>query len=203
VTAAGGGPIGVLGGAFNPPHLGHLALAREARRALGLERVLLIPTGQAPHKRIEEDPGAEVRLEMTRRAAEEEQGIEASAIEVERDGPSYTVETLKELADRHPGVDLVLLMGADVAVGLEGWRDPEWIIELARIGVAGRPGARLDQARAALVRLGAADRFETIAMPELDVSSSKVREEAAGGEPLEGLVPAGVAELIAERGLYR
>ena len=84
MSAARRGGLGVLGGAFNPPHVAHLLLAQEARWQLGLERVLLVTTGEAPHKEIEDDPGAEVRLEMTRRAAEGEAGVEASAIEVER-----------------------------------------------------------------------------------------------------------------------
>jgi nicotinate-nucleotide adenylyltransferase len=203
VTAAGGGPIGVLGGAFNPPHLGHLLLGRTARDQLGLERVLLMTTGQAPHKRIEDDPGAPLRLEMTRRAAEGEEGIEASSLEVEREGPSYTADTLELLGDRHPGVGLVFLMGADVAAGLEGWHDPRRVIELASLGIAPRAAGGLEPARAALERLGTADRVAIIRMPECEVSSSMVRERAAAGGSLDGLVPAGVAKLIEERGLYR
>lgn len=203
MTAADGGAIGVLGGAFNPPHLGHLLLARTARGQLGLERVLLMTTGQAPHKRIEDDPGAELRLELTRRATEGEEGIEASSLEVDREGLSYTVDTLEQLADRHPGSGLVFLMGADAAAGLEGWREPRRVVQLARLGVAPRVADQLEAARAALERLGAADRFAIIRMPECEASSSMVRKRVAAGEPLEGLVPRGVAELIEGRGLYR
>src|SRR5690606_7704427 len=93
------GRIGVLGSAFNPPHLGHLALAQEAVWALDLDRVILVPTGVAPHKEIEDDPGAAVRLEMTRLAASEDARLEVSSIEVERPGLSYSVETLAALSD--------------------------------------------------------------------------------------------------------
>ena len=94
------GAIGVLGSAFNPPHLGHLALAQEALWQLGLEEVILVPTGQAPHKRILDDPGGELRLAMTRLAATEDERFVVSTLEIERDGPSYTYETLEALAEQ-------------------------------------------------------------------------------------------------------
>ena len=132
----------MLGGAFNPPHIGHLLLAQESRWRLGLERVLLMVTGQAPHKEIADDPGGEVRLEMARRAAGTDDGVEASALEVEREGPSYTHLTLERLAEENPGRELWFLLGADMAAGLGEWKDPERVVELARIGVVPRPGRR-------------------------------------------------------------
>jgi nicotinate-nucleotide adenylyltransferase len=192
----------VLGGAFNPPHVGHLQLARAAASELGLERVLLVPTGRPPHKEIEDDPGAVVRLRMTALAAQGVEGLEVSAIEMQGDQPSYTFRTLEQLHDQDPERELVFLMGADVAVGLPSWKRPERVTELARIGIAERPGVDPADVEEALTRLGAADRGEMIAMPRCDASSTLVREKAAAGESLRGLVPEAVAALIEREGIY-
>jgi nicotinate-nucleotide adenylyltransferase len=192
----------VLGGAFNPPHIGHLVLAQEAASQLGLGEVLLVPAREAPHRRIEPEPGAGVRMEMTRLAAEEDDLLTASDIEVRRDEPSYTYRTLELLGEERPGEELWFLMGADVAAGLESWRSPERVLELARLGIAGRPGTALDEAEAALDRLGGAERAEVVRMPELAVSSTRVRRRVAQGRPIRYLVPDAVVGCIAERGLY-
>jgi nicotinate-nucleotide adenylyltransferase len=170
---------------------------------LGLDRVLLVPTGKAPHKVIEDDPGAEVRLRLTELAAEGEERIEASDIEVRREGLSYTYLTLEELHDEDPERELTFLMGADMAAALPSWERPDRVVELARLGIAARPGVDMREVEAALQQLGAADRVEIIAMPECEISSSMVRECAAAGEPLDELVPAPVAEMIVREGLYR
>ena len=111
---APGAGIGVLGSAFNPPHLGHLALAQEALWQLGLAEVILVPTGVAPHKRIADDPGKELRVTMTRLAAADDSRFSVSALETERDGPSYTYETLELLAEERGESDLVFVMGAEI-----------------------------------------------------------------------------------------
>jgi nicotinate-nucleotide adenylyltransferase len=178
-------------------------LAQEAAFQLGLERVLLVPTGEAPHKRIDPEPGPRLRLELTRRAAEADELLEVSELEVDRDGPSYSFRTLELLRDERPDDELILLMGADVAAQLEHWRDPGRVLELARLGIAARPGTALDEAEAAVERLGAAERAEVIRMPEIGVSSTQVRRRVAQGRPVRYLVPDAVAAMIAERGLYR
>ena len=160
-------------------------------------------TGKAPHKVIEEDPGAEVRLEMARRAAGGEEGVEASDLEVGRDEVSYTFRTLELLAEEDPDGERFFLLGADMAAGLASWREPERVVELARLGVVPRPGVGLGAVRSALERLGAADRAEIIDMPLCGASSTTVRERAREGKPLRHLVPDPVLELIEERGLYR
>ena len=194
--------IGVLGSAFNPPHLGHLALAQEALWQLGLEEVVLVPTGEAPHKRIADDPGREQRLAMTRLAAAEDPRFSVSTLEVEREGPSYTCETLELLGDEKGDRDLVFVMGADAAVGLESWRRPERVVELARLAVARRSGVS-DADVAAVVRsLGAGGRATMLEMPQFGVSSSAVRERAAAGRPLRYLVPESVARFVEEKGVY-
>jgi nicotinate-nucleotide adenylyltransferase len=195
--------VGVLGGAFNPPHIGHLVLAQEAAAQLGLERVHLMTTGRAPHKEIADDPGRLTRHEMTEIAAAGNHLLVADSDEVDAaeagEDPSYTVETLRRLKKREKA-ELVLLMGADVAAQLEAWHGPAQIVEIARIGVAARPGAMLDEAEAALDRLGA--EVEEIRMPEIGVSSTRIRRRVGQGRPIRYLVPDGVMEFIEAQGLY-
>ena len=196
------GAIGVLGSAFNPPHLGHLALAQEALWQLGLAEVVLVPTGEAPHKRIADDPGREVRMEMTRLAAEDDERFSISELEVEREGPSYTYETLEVLAEQRGERELVFVMGADAAVGLESWRRPERVVELASLAVARRAGVS-DADVAEVMRSLGCEGPAMLEMPQFGVSSSAVRDRAKHGRPLRYLVPDAVAELIEEKGIYR
>ena len=193
----------MLGSAFNPPHLGHLALAQEALWQLGLAEVVLVPTGTAPHKRIVDDPGREARMEMTRLAAADDRRFSVSALEVEREGPSYTYETLEALADRWGDRELVFVMGADAAVGLESWRAPERVVELASLAVARRSGVSDADVAETMRSLGCEGRATMLEMPQFGVSSSAVRERAREGRPLRYLVPDSVAALIGERGIYR
>jgi nicotinate-nucleotide adenylyltransferase len=192
----------VLGSAFNPPHLGHLALAQEALWQLGLEEVILVPTGTAPHKRIADDPGREQRLAMTRLAAADDSRFSVSTSEVEREGPSYTYETLEQLARERGDRELVFVMGADAAVGLESWREPRRVTELARLAVARRAGISDADVAAVLRSLDAEGRATMLEMPQFGVSSSSVRERAAAGRPLRYLVPESVARFIEEKGIY-
>jgi nicotinate-nucleotide adenylyltransferase len=202
VSSGSAGGIGVLGSAFNPPHLGHLALAQEALWQLQLSEVVLMPTGDAPHKRIVDDPGREQRLAMTRLAAADDSRFSVSTLEVDRDGPSYTYETLELLADERGDTELVFVMGADAAVGLESWRQPERVVELARIAVASRSGVSEAEVAATMRSLGADGRATMLEMPQFGVSSSSVRERAAAGRPLRYLVPESVARFIEEKGVY-
>ena len=194
--------LGVLGSAFNPPHLGHLALAQEALWQLDLAKVVFVPTGEAPHKRIVDDPGREQRLAMTRLAASDDPRFEVSTVEVERDGPSYAYETLEVLAEQRADTELVFVMGADAAVGLESWRRPERVAELARLAVARRAGVAEEDVAAVLRSVGAADRATLLEMPQFGVSSSAVRERAAAGRPLRYLVTEPVARFIEEKRIY-
>ena len=125
-------------------------LAQEAADQLGLEQVLLVPVGESPYKRIDPEPGPEVRLEMARLAAAEDSGVVASDLETNREGPSYTFRTLELLSEERPSEELVFLLGADVAAGLESWKEPQRVLELASLGIAARPGSALDEAEAAL-----------------------------------------------------
>lgn len=203
MSSSGGAAIGVLGSAFNPPHLGHLALAQEALWQLGLDEVILVPTGQAPHKRIAEEPGREERMEMTRLAAGEDSRFSVSRLEVDREGPSYTYETLEALAEDRADTQLVFVMGADAAVGLESWRSPERVVELASLAVARRAGVSEADVAAVMRSLGCEERATMLEMPQFGVSSSAVRERAKQGRPLRYLVPDSVANFIEEKGIYR
>lgn len=197
--------LGILGGTFNPPHLGHLALARHARQQLGLERVALVPAHTPPHKADGDsgsDPGPQHRLHMCQLAAAGEPGVDVCAIEIERGGVSYTVDTFRSLHASHPGAQLTLIVGADVASTFASWREPAQLLALARVAVAGRPGAERAPARDALASLRAQD-VSFLDMPAIDISSSLARERAARGESIEELVGPAVAEYIAAHQLYR
>ena len=162
-----------------------------------------MPTGEAPHKEIADDPGREVRMAMTEVAAGEDERFEASSMEVDREGPSYAYETLEELAEREGDKQLFWLMGADAALGLESWREPRRVLDLARLGIARRGDVPGDEVRDVLERLGAADAATVVDMPPFAVSSTEVRRRAREGRPLRYLVPDGVAGFIADRGIYR
>lgn len=203
MSSSDGAAIGVLGSAFNPPHLGHLALAQEALWQLGLDEVVLVPTGNAPHKRIADDPGREARMEMTRLAAADDSRFSVSALEVEREGPSYTYETLAALAEERPDRKLVFVMGADAAIGLESWREPGRVVELASLAVARRAGVSDPEVAAVMRSLGCEERATILEMPQFGVSSSAVRDRATQGKPLRYLVPDVVANFIEEKGIYR
>jgi nicotinate-nucleotide adenylyltransferase len=193
--------IGILGGTFNPPHHGHLALARHAQAQLGLDRVLLIPAHSAPHKGEEEDPGPQRRLQMCRLAVKDEAALEACGLEIERGGPSYTVDTLRAIHASHKEAELTFIVGADMARTLPAWREPRALVELAGLAIAEREDAGRGDVLRALGPLGARVRF--LEMPLLEVSSSMVRERVNDGESIAGLVEPSVAEYIAEHGLYK
>jgi nicotinate-nucleotide adenylyltransferase len=182
--------------------VGHLVLAQEAAAQLGLDEVLLVPAGEAPHKRIDPEPGKRVRLEMAELAAAGDEVARASDIEVARGGPSYTYETLQMLAERDPDDEHWFLMGADIAAAIEQWREPGEVVALAGLGIAARAGTVLDEVEAALERLGGT-RWEVIGMPEIGISSTWVRRRVAQGRPIRHLVPDAVVDYIAEQGLYR
>jgi nicotinate-nucleotide adenylyltransferase len=197
------GRIGILGGTFNPPHIGHLAGACAALHQLDLACVVLVPAGIPPHKAIECEPGREHRYEMCRLTAAADRRIEVSRIELDRPGPSYTVDTLRSLHEQAPDDELTLIVGSDMAVDLPTWRDPEGILGLAALAVATRAGAERKTVSNRLADLRSAERVAFLDMEEVDVSSSLVRERAKRGLAIDGLVAAGVAGYIEEHALYR
>jgi nicotinate-nucleotide adenylyltransferase len=194
--------LGVLGGTFNPPHLGHLAIARHAMAQLSLQAVALVPAGRPPHKQIEQDPGCEHRLTMCRLLVEGVDGLSVCALEVERDGPSYTVDTLESIHASQPQAELTLIVGADIAATLAGWREPRRLVELALLAVAARPGSDRGAVTDSLGTLGEHARLTFLDAPTIDVSSSRVRARARAGSAIDELVGDAVAGYIAEHGLY-
>lgn len=196
------GRIGILGGMFNPPHLGHLALARAAVSELSLEVVLLTPVLIPPHKPAKWDPGAEHRLRMCELMVQADECLGVCTLELERPGPSYTVDTLRSIHGSHPNAELTLILGADMARTLGSWREPREILDLARIAVAERDGSRQAEVIDALVPLGGGERTVFLGMEPHDLSSSLVRRRLTSGAPIESLVGTEVASYIARHELY-
>jgi nicotinate-nucleotide adenylyltransferase len=192
--------VGVFGGTFDPVHIGHLVAANEVRWKLQLDTVLLMVAGEPWQKagRTDLTPAAD-RLAVVEAAVAGVEGLEASSLEVERVGPTYTVDTLSSLAAREPGVELFLIVGADVTELLETWERPAAVRELATLVAVERPGSAPVQVE----RLEADGwRVETVAIPALEVSSSEVRRRLAADEPIDFLVPAAAVRELRARGRY-
>ena len=190
---------GLLGGAFDPPHNGHLVLAEAAISHFRLSRLAVVVTGAPPHKRVETD--AESRFRLTEAAFAGLEGVEVSRFELDRPGPSYTVETARWARDEYG--DVVFVIGADEFASFLSWHDPNGVLEAVRLGVATRPGYERDHLDPVLEALERPDRVELFAIPALPVASTELRARLRRGEPVEDLVPAPVAALIRELGLYR
>ncbi|MBA2381327.1 MAG: nicotinate (nicotinamide) nucleotide adenylyltransferase, partial [Chloroflexi bacterium] len=202
------GSIGILGGTFDPFHLGHLALARAARDRLGLARVLIVPAAAPPHKPNRPISPGEVRLALVEAGIADERRLEASRIELDRSGPSWTVDTLEDLAGQERAAgrepDLTLILSAESFASLPTWREPERVLDLATVAVAPRSGHEPpDPAWIRTAFPGRESRIVIIEGPQVGVSASDIRRRAAAGEPLDGLVPPAVAEVIATDRLYR
>jgi nicotinate-nucleotide adenylyltransferase len=187
---------------FNPPHVGHLALARAAASELGLQRVLLTPALVPPHKPAKWDPGAEHRLRMCRLLSKGDPHLGVCTLELERPGPSYTVDTLRSIRASDPDAELTLIVGADMARTLGSWREPREILGLARLAVAERDGSSRREVLAALAPLGGEDKVVFLGMTRHDISSSLVRRRLTAGEPIDELVGAEVSRYIAGHELY-
>lgn len=197
--------IGILGGTFDPPHLGHLWLATLAADAIGLDRVLFMPAAQPPHKGGRVVTKASDRLLMARLAIAGDDLFDLTMIEMERPGLSYTIDSVDELM-RTYGSDatLYLLMAADSLAQIDTWREPDGLLERIEWVVGPRPGTALPDRSALDGRFGAnASRIHLLEGPSLDVSSSDIRRRVAAGRAIRYLVRRGVEELIVERGLYR
>lgn len=194
--------VGIYGGVFNPPHHGHLVAAQEAHSQLELGVVVWVPVGEAPHRVIESDPGADARFEMVELAIGADERFRASRIEVDREGPSYTVDTLRELRERGPDDELFLILGGDQAVSLPGWHEPEEVLALATIAVFERATTSRNAIAIKLGRLRGVERLRFLEMPRIDISSTMIRRRAAAGRPIRYLVPDKVANFIGAQSLY-
>lgn len=202
VTGGRGRTVGMLGGTFDPPHIGHLRAAVAVRHSLDLDRVLLVPNGDPWQKRgVRPITPAQLRLEMVgaaQAALAPGSGVEVSDLEVRRDGPSFTVDTVAALQDEDPDVEVTLILGRDAAALLPTWERHQELLARAALAVVDRPGS----ASASPLRVEGA-RLQEVAIEQLDVSSSAVRALVGQGSPIDVLVAVGVAEVIAREGLYR
>ncbi len=187
--------IGVFGGTFDPVHVGHLVAAVNVRHELGLDTVMLVVANQ-PWQKVGSRPisGAEDRLAVVEAAVEGVPGLEASRLEIDRGGVSYTADTLEELEQLRPGVELFLVVGTDLVPELSTWERIDEVRERATLVVVSRPGVP--------PRSLTGWRVETVEIPALDVSSTDLRDRAAAGRPLEFLVPPAAVRRIRERGMY-
>jgi nicotinate-nucleotide adenylyltransferase len=198
--------LGVLGGTFDPPHIGHLILADEARLALALERVLFVPAGAPWRKAGRELSPREHRLAMVRLAVDDNPHFAVSTLEIDRQGPSYTADTMAELREQFGRqTEIFFIMGADSLADFPHWHEPQRILELARLAVAERPepedvglegGLAEDLARAMR------ERVVWLPMPLIAISASSVRERVRQGLPIRYWVPPAVEEYIRRHGLY-
>ena len=189
--------LGVMGGTFDPIHHGHLVAASEVAHLFALDEVVFVPTGEPWQKAERAVTDPETRFLMTAIATADDPRFTVSRVDIERAGPTYTVDTLRDLAAQRPGAELFFITGADALASIMTWRDPDDVLALAHLVAVTRPGHDLD---AAHLPPGAATVVE---IPALAISSTDCRERVAAGAPITYLVPAGVERFIAETGLYR
>ena len=185
--------VGLFGGTFDPPHLGHLIVAQEVHFRLGLDRVLWVPAAIPPHKRGRSITAATIRLEMVRAAIADDSRFSVSDLEVRRSGPSYTADTLRQLREQRPADELFLIVGADQLRELHTWREPDMISRLATVVGFSRAGEEAPAVEGVVV----------VEVPRIDVSSTEVRRRVAAGEPVSYMIPAAVEGVVRGRELYR
>jgi len=192
--------IGLLGGTFDPPHIGHVRIAEDVRRALALDEVWLIPSATPPHKLERPTTDADLRLQMVRAVLEgtdHSEGLKVSDVEMQRGGVSYTVDTLRSLTAEHPDDSFFTIMGADQFALLSTWKEPEEIARLCSVVVVARDGLAGPE-----VAPGTTVRGTAVEVTRVDVSSTDIRDRVARGDHVADLVGAPVARLIEEHGLY-
>lgn len=194
--------IGLFGGTFDPVHIGHIVAAEYALDACGLERVLFVPTRIPPHKEAPDTP-AEDRFHMIEVAVADRPGLGVSRVELDREGPSYTVDTLRYLRTRHPDVRFAWIVGADQLLGFPMWKSPEEIVSLADLIAVVRPGYNEHKGMDVVRKQFPGAVLEVVEMPRLEVSSSELRARLEAGRTVSVLVPQAVQELIRAKGLYQ
>ena len=190
--------LGIFGGTFDPPHVGHLLAASDAYEHLALDRLVLVPAAAQPLKAGRTTAPARDRLAMVRLTAGSDSRIETDSVEVDREGLSYTVDTLEEFSRRFPSAELFLLVGADVLSTFGQWRQPHTILELATLAVLRRADSEGAEMDAELSR-----RVAFIPTRRIDISSTEIRDRVRSGRSIHGFVTDSVAEYIGSHGLYR
>jgi nicotinate-nucleotide adenylyltransferase len=195
--------IVILGGTFDPIHIGHLAIAEDVRHALRADRVLFVPATQQPLKSYRHSASAADRLAMARLATADNPAFAVSDSEIRRGGLSYTVETIAEIRADHPEAEIYFIVGADAAATLTRWFQIERLLSLCRIVVVERPGYRFDPMALQAELPVAAERISVLPGPALDISASELRQRLSEGRPIRYHLPAAVRSYIEEHGLYR
>jgi len=195
--------LGLFGGTFDPPHFGHLLVAQEVADALDLARVLFIPARLPPHKVAETLTPAGLRMEMVREAIRGNQRFEASDLELGREGPSFTVDTLRYFREQADVGELFFIMGSDQVKEFHTWQDPEIVAELATLVAMTREGAGSDPASPVVLPSGVSVEFVRVPVTRIDLSSTDVRARVRTGHSIRYLVPDGVRRIIENRELYR
>ena len=196
--------IGIFGGTFDPPHLGHLILASEARIQLNLTRLLFVLTPTPPHKLNQLISAIDDRLAMLKLALDDEPAFELSTMEMERPGPHYTLDTLEVLADKYPGADLILLLGGDSLHDLPTWHRPTDLVAACRqIGVIRRPGDAVELSALEKQIPGITDKVQFVDAPLLEIASREIRRRASDGLPFRYYLLPSVYEYIVEHRLYQ
>lgn len=195
--------IGIFGGTFDPPHYGHLRLAHAAREQLTLDRVLWLPAGDPPHKRQQKLSPIEDRVALVEAAIAAESAFALSRVDIDRPGPHFSADTVALLAEQYPTDELIFLMGGDSLRDLPTWGRPEVILEHCTLGVFRRPGAVFDLDELDLLLPGLKTKMQFVEAPPLEMASQEIRPRVLNGQPLTGLVPELVAQIITQRQLYR
>ena len=190
--------IGVMGGTFDPIHHGHLVAAEEVRHGLGLDRVLFVPAGDPWQKGGTDVSPSDDRFEMIRCAIADNDAFDASRVDIDRGGPTYTIDTLRALNEELQGDQLFFITGADAILEILTWKDPQDVLALASFVAVTRPGHDL----AGLQKLGIGERVRVIEIPALAISSTDIRQRVREGRPIRYLVPGPVEDYIREHGLY-
>ncbi len=193
-----GAKIGIFGGTFNPPHIAHLLVAESVLDQLMLDKVLFVPAAIPPHKMDEQIIPADIRLQMVKAALADEPAFEACDIELRREGPSYSIDTIRELKGRYPGDELILMMGIDLLIDFRSWKNPKEILSECTVVVMGRPGFALNSVEQELLR-----RVEIVNVPGIDISSSDIRRRVKAGKTIRYMVPRAVEEYIHANSIYR
>lgn len=196
--------LGILGGTFDPVHLGHLIVAEQARLRLDLDRVIFIPTGQPWLREEEPEASGQDRLRMVQLAVESNPSFKASPIEVDRPGDTYTVDTLEQLSKQTSEADLHFILGMDALEQFHRWKDPERLLELCQLAIVNRPGYQgvdINQVVEEFPQLGT--RLTLVNVPRIEISSTDIRRRVALGASIRYLVPDPVEEYIREHGIYQ
>ncbi|MCP4584028.1 MAG: nicotinate-nucleotide adenylyltransferase [candidate division Zixibacteria bacterium] len=187
--------LGILGGTFDPPHIGHLILAQAALENLKLDKIIFIPAANQPQKQLQQVSSVAIRLKMLKLALGNEEQFEISEIEISRDGLSYTCDTVDELKDMYPKAALYLIIGGDNISEIETWKKPEDIFTKANVAAALRPEFK---------SIGTyMNKIKIIDMPQVDISSTLIRKNVKDGKSIKYLVPERVENYISANGLYR